>query len=154
MAAHPRLKLMLAHSGFMGYRKLDGLFAEHPNLYIDTSAAFMLRNGDYLTDAERDRLRPFFLKWADRILFATDATDANAAADNADGMREAHHIRRHVSDFVKPHQNLIVALYLPQDALDKVAHGNFEKLFKAPRTDHWGFSTTALNATVPMPSRR
>ena len=54
-------------------------------------------------------------------------------------MRDEHQIRRHVNDFVKPHKHLITALCLPQDALDKIAHGNFEKLFKAPRTDEWRF---------------
>lgn len=134
LTTYPDLDFMLAHAGFMGYRKLAGLFREYPNLYVDTSAAFVLQDGDYLTDAERERIRPFFIEWSDRILFGTDA---NAGADLSGGNTEEHQIRRHVYHRIRPHKNFIHALYLPQDALDRITHENFERLYKTERSDTW-----------------
>jgi predicted TIM-barrel fold metal-dependent hydrolase len=134
LTTYPKLKIVLCHAGFMGYRKLDGLFEQYPNLYIDTSAAFVLQDGDYLTRSERDRIRPFFIKWADRILFGTDA---GAGADLADGMTEPHQVRRHVYHRVLPHKHFITQLFLPQEALDKITHENFERIFKMERAGVW-----------------
>ena len=131
---YPKLNIILAHQGFMGYKKLSELLEKHPNLYIDTTAGFMLHDGDYLTDEERDRIRPFFIRWADRILFGTDA---NAYGAEMPQSVEEHEIRRHVYDLVHPCKRFIQQLYLPQAELSKVAHRNFERLFQVPPAERW-----------------
>ncbi|HUU27526.1 MAG TPA: amidohydrolase family protein [archaeon] len=129
----PKLSLILCHQGFMGYTRLAELFKKHPNLYIDTSAGFMLHDGDYLTDSERARIRPFFITWADRILFGTDA---NAWWETPKTISE-HEIRRHIYNHVHPFKRFIQQLYLPQEVLSKVAHQNFERLFNMPPAGDW-----------------
>ncbi|MEA2064569.1 MAG: amidohydrolase family protein [Gemmatimonadota bacterium] len=130
---YPGLNLILCHQGFMGYTKLSGLFEKHPNLYLDTSAGFVLHDGDYLTDAERARIRPFFIRWADRILFGTDA---NVWWERPESVSE-HEVRRHIYNRIHPTKRFIQHLYLPQLVLSKVAHGNFERLFNMPPAGDW-----------------
>jgi predicted TIM-barrel fold metal-dependent hydrolase len=130
---YPKLDLILCHQGFMGYTKLSSLFERHPNLYLDTSAGFILQDGDYLTDTERARIRPFFIRWADRILFGTDA---NAWWEYPETVSE-HEIRRHIYNHIHPFKRFIQHLYLPQPVLSKVAHQNFERLFKMPPAADW-----------------
>ncbi|MEA2063472.1 MAG: amidohydrolase family protein, partial [Gemmatimonadota bacterium] len=131
--AFPEMNLILCHQGFMGYTKLSGLFEKHPNLYLDTSAGFLLHDGDYLTDAERARIRPFFIRWADRILFGTDA---NAWWEYPETVSE-HEVRRYIYNHVHPFKRFIQHLYLPQPVLSKVAHGNFERLFNMAPAGDW-----------------
>jgi predicted TIM-barrel fold metal-dependent hydrolase len=129
----PKLKIMLTHEGFMGYNKLDSLFQKYPNLYVETSAGFLLNASDHLTDAERERIRPFFIKWADRILYGSDA---NAFWEEPVVITEPI-IRRHFNEHVIPYRRFIEELYLPQDALSKVAHRNFEKFFNMTPAEEW-----------------
>jgi len=133
LETYPKLNLVLCHQGFMGYSRLSALFEKHPNLYIETSAGFILQDGDYLTDKEREKIRPFFIRWADRILFGTDA---NAFWTEPDTLAERF-IRRHVYDHVHPLKSFIQQLYLPQDVLSKVAHKNFERIFKMKPAEDW-----------------
>ncbi|MBN2290398.1 MAG: amidohydrolase family protein [Candidatus Glassbacteria bacterium] len=133
LETYPGIDLILCHQGFMGHTKLSRLFERHPNLYIDTSAGYILQDGDYLTDEERARIRPFFIRWADRILFGSDA---NAMWEELDTVSE-HELRRHIYNHVHPFKRFIQHLYLPQPALSKVAHRNFERLFKMEPAGDW-----------------
>ena len=135
LKTYPKLDIILCHQGFMGYQLLDELFRKYPNLYIDTSAGFLLQDGDYLTDKERARIRPFFIKWADRILFGTDA---NAMWEELETVSECE-IRRHVYNHVHPFKRFIQQLYLPQPVLSKIAHQNFERLFHMAPAGDWFF---------------
>jgi len=135
LETYPKLDIILCHQGFMGYQLLDELFRKYPNLYIDTSAGFLLQDGDYLTDKERARIRPFFIKWADRILFGTDA---NAMWEELETVSECE-IRRHVYNHVHPFKRFIQQLYLPQPVLSKIAHQNFERLFHMAPAGDWFF---------------
>jgi predicted TIM-barrel fold metal-dependent hydrolase len=130
---YPGINLILCHQGFMGYNKLSRLFERHPNLYLDTSAGFILHDGDYLTDEERQRIRPFFIRWADRILFGSDA---NAMWEELEEVSESE-IRRHAYNHVHPFKRFIQQLYLPQPVLSKVAHRNFERLFRMEPAGDW-----------------
>jgi predicted TIM-barrel fold metal-dependent hydrolase len=123
---YPELNIILCHQGYMGYSKLTTLFEKHPNLYIDTSIGFLLHDGDYLTDSERSLIRPFFIRWADRILYGSDA---NYWPRNPTPLTE-HEIRRYVYNLIHPSKRFVQQLYLPQPVLSKVAHENFERLFK------------------------
>jgi len=133
LETYPGLNLILCHQGFMGYPMLDSLLAKHPNLYLDTSAGFILHDEDYITDAERALIRPFFIRWADRILFGSDA---NAFWEQPETVSE-HEIRRHIYNHVHPFKRFIQQLYLPQSVLSKVAHENFERLFDMPPAEDW-----------------
>ena len=114
---------------------MEKYFKKHPNLYVDTSAGFVLHDGDYLTDYELEIIRPFFIRWADRILFGSDAN----ASWNEINCSSEHIIGRHVYNHVHPFKRFIQKLYLPQDVLSKVAHYNFERLFNMPPAEDWFF---------------
>jgi predicted TIM-barrel fold metal-dependent hydrolase len=133
LEACPRLKIMLCHQAFMGYNKLAEKLEKHPNLFTDTSAGFLLHDGDYITDAERRLIRPFFIRFADRILFGSDA---NAFWEQPAEITESA-IRRHIYDHVHPFKRFIQQLYLPQDVLSKVAHANFEQFYSMPPAEDW-----------------
>lgn len=134
LSAFPELKYILCHQGFMGHTRLSGLFEEYSNLYIDTSAGYILHEGDYLTDPERDRIRPFFIRWADRIIFGTDA---NVTWFVPEGQTEEYGIRRLVNTLVHPTKRFVQNLQLPQEELSKITHRNFEKVFKMPPAESW-----------------
>ena len=84
-------------------------------------------------DAERELIRPFFIRWADRILFGSDA---NAFWEPPETLSE-HEIRRHIYNHIHPFKRFIQQLYLPQGVLSKVAHENFERLFDMPPAEDW-----------------
>lgn len=107
-----------AHQLHLGFDRLDELLAAHPNLYIDTSIGCFVRWGDQMYPEDRERARAFFVAWADRILFGTDCILAS------DLMGEF------VYQAFLGHVRYIRQLRLPDDVLQKVAHGNAERLMQ------------------------
>ncbi len=130
---YPRLRIMLCHQGFLGYTLLGKMLEKHPNLYTDTSAGFLLHDGDSLTDEELERIRPFFIRWSDRILFGSDA---NAFWDEPQIITESV-VRRHIYDHLWPFKRFIQQLRLPQQELSRVAHVNFEKFYGMAPAEDW-----------------
>lgn len=66
---HPKLKFVGAHLGSLEYDvdELARRFSLYPNLSVDVSA----RLGD-LMNQDPEKVRQFFIKFADRLLFGTD----------------------------------------------------------------------------------
>jgi len=106
----------------MGWERLDELFEAHPNLYIDTSSGCMLPVGDTMYPNDRDFLRRFFLKWSDRVIFGADAFWGR----RGDGAAEPRYYW---------HINFLKALDLPCEILDKICHGNIERLCRIAPLD-------------------
>lgn len=86
MDRHPRLRVVGAHLGSQEH-DLDGiasLFARFPGYAVDTAARMM-----DLVRLGREKVRPFFLAWPDRMLFGTDmsthAPFSVAPADEVEG---------------------------------------------------------------------
>ena len=96
------------------------LLDKHPNLYTDTAASCYLRAEDDFYEEDRDYLRDFFIKYADRIMFGTDASSRRHPGTDD----------RVVSETLG-HERFINKLNLPEEVLQKVAYKNAERIYKA-----------------------
>jgi len=111
---HPSIPFIGAHQLHIGWDRLDDLFTQHPNLYVDATVGCVLRENDVLYPQDKKYLREMFIRRADRILFGSDVCWGEAHFDAED---------------YKKHQRFLCALDLPGDVLDMVCHGNAERLF-------------------------
>jgi predicted TIM-barrel fold metal-dependent hydrolase len=73
MRHFPNLKVIGAHQLHIGLQRLQKLFQEYENLYIDSSCGMYLRWADEFIEEDRLFLRDFVEKWSERIVFGTDA---------------------------------------------------------------------------------
>ena len=73
MRRYPKLKVIGAHQLHVGPERLQSLFQEYENLYIDSSCGMYLRWADDFIEEDRLLLRDFIEKWPERIVFGTDA---------------------------------------------------------------------------------
>lgn len=121
--AHPDTAFVGAHQLHLGFDRLDDLLTAYPNLHIDTSIGCFVRWGDRMYPEDRDRAREFFIKWADRILFGTDCV--------LSGDQPGEHTYQQFLGHVR----YIRQLRLPDDVLQRVSHGNAERLFGLPPAD-------------------
>jgi len=108
---------ILAHMNFMGNESLAKLFSEHANIYADTSIGMFLREYDRLMTEEATPYRDFCARFADRLMFGTDAFAYHPLPSD---------YRGHIRNWWLPHQLFLLQLGLPQDALDKITHGTCE----------------------------
>lgn len=107
---NPEINFIGAHQLHIGWDRLDDLFTAHKNLYVDTTIGCILRMYDDFYPHDKEYLRSVFIRWADRILFGTDTFGDYS---------ELNYLQ---------HMRFITALDLPQDVLDKICHGNTERL--------------------------
>ena len=112
---NPGVPFIGAHQLHIGWERLDRLFTGHPNLYVDTTVGCTLKEHDTFYPADKEFLRAVFIKWADRILYGTDGFWG--------------HGRSHADSHVR-HMRFVQHLDLPGDVLNKIAHGNTERLLK------------------------
>lgn len=73
VAAHPKTTFIGVHFGNdpEDPAAVDAMLTKYPNFYIDT-AARIPEIGRQDKAHDRDKMRAFFIKWQDRILFGTD----------------------------------------------------------------------------------
>jgi predicted TIM-barrel fold metal-dependent hydrolase len=127
---HSGIIFVGAHLLYVGDATLDRLFAAHANLVVDTSCGYFLRFGDVLHDDDFAPAREFVVKWADRLLFATD--NRTSAAHSNPTCFEAF----------RCHLRYLKALRLPQEALDKVCWQNARRVFGLREPEGWFTATT------------
>jgi len=111
---NPDVNFVGAHQLHIGWERLDALLTGYPNIYIDTTIGCQLNEWDTFYPADKAYLRQIFIKWSDRILYGTDDSWGN----NSSYRRQLEHIR------------FIQHLDLPETVLNKIAHGNAERLLK------------------------
>lgn len=116
---YPRVKWIMAHMNFQGIESLSPLLDRYPNLYLDTSIGMFLRQYDNLTPAEIEPYRDFCIKYADRLMFGTDAFAYHPLESEYPG---------HIRNWWLPHYIFIMQLGLPQQTLDMITHGTCEKV--------------------------
>jgi hypothetical protein len=141
LAAHPKLKFIGVHLASLE-RDVDELAAfldRFPNAVVD--AAARIGQLQYQSQKDRERVRRFFIKYQDRILYGSDLAQA-PGQDGAAMAREAEAVwRMHwryfntaerfkVSDLDQPVQGLA----LPKAVVDKLYRSNAERAFPAA----WG----------------
>jgi predicted TIM-barrel fold metal-dependent hydrolase len=137
---HPHLVMVAAHLASLEH-DLDGIaarFERFPNLNIDTGAR--TRN---LTRHPTEKVRAFFLKYQDRILYGVDQSWKPYLRKDppTDIVRQAYVKRLEVMyradwDYyagkgeITYNGRKVEALNLPRDVLEKFYHGNAERIFK------------------------
>ena len=114
----PKLKVIGAHVMHLSIERLDELFQEFENLYIDGSCVMNLRWADDFSDEVRTLLRNFIEKWSERILFGTDSVLFPGAIDEMNIQSYLNHPR------------FFLKMWLNDDALQNVAWRNAYQLFK------------------------
>jgi predicted TIM-barrel fold metal-dependent hydrolase len=102
----------------VGWDRLEQILDEYPNVYIDTSIGCFVRWGDVMYPEDQKKLRDFFIKYSDRIVFGTDIEVGEGAH------QETYRLS------LMGHMLFIRQLRLPYDELQKVSHQNAEKLFQ------------------------
>lgn len=113
IAKYPGVKWILPHMNFQGIESLAAMFEQYPNLYVDTSIGMFIREFDWLSPGEIAPYREFCIRYADRVMFGTDAFAYQPLESDYPG---------HVHNWWLPHFNFIQQLRLPQETLEKVTH--------------------------------
>jgi predicted TIM-barrel fold metal-dependent hydrolase len=136
VAARPKLKFIGVHLASLE-RDVDELAAfldKFPNAVVDVAAR--IGQLQYQSQKDRERVRRFFIKYQDRILYGSDMAQA-PDQDGAALGREAEGVwRMHwryfntadsfkVSDLDQP----VKGLALPRDVVDKLYRTNAERAF-------------------------
>lgn len=135
MEKFPKLKLILAHFGFMSYDIAEAeRFLSYPNTRFDITPG-----GEQLLNMgkEWDRWLPFWEKHQDRILYGTDFY-----AFPKDGNWETAFLRRpkFVREFLESTEKSVYlgeeffGVALNKGLRDKIYRENFTKLLGAPKT--------------------
>ena len=132
---HPRLHAIFAHFYFLSgdpaaaQRFLD----DHPNVSLDLTAGVEM----YVNfSKDPDFWRGFFIKNADRIIYGTDSTDepSGEAGNILDSYAGAELRCLRTSDEFDHFQYRFRGMNLPEAALEKILHANYEKYVDpAPR---------------------
>ena len=134
---HPDLVFMGAHMGSLEWSmdELAKRLDKFPNMCVDLAA----RMGQvfYQTTENREKVRDFFIKYQDRILYATDKAD--------DGEEDAKSLQKEVHDrwlqdwrFFVSNETMnservngeFKALKLPKEVVDKIFSQNAKKWLK------------------------
>ncbi len=124
VAKYPGIPFISAHQLHIGWDRMASLFDRYPNLFSDTSVGCQVNEGDRIYETDICRIRDFFIRYSDRMLFGTDSfiTDMTEGDSVFNEDVKATGIKNHIR-FIKQ-------IRLPFDALQKVFHGNAERLLK------------------------
>jgi predicted TIM-barrel fold metal-dependent hydrolase len=135
LARNPRLTFVGAHVGSLEWNidRLQRFLDDHPNASVDLAARMAQIQHQSVRDPAK--VRNFFLRYQDRILYGTDATQ-NPGADPDDVRRFTH--QRWLADwrYLATPQTQHVAdigsdvpgLALPRQAIDKIYRINAQRI--------------------------
>jgi predicted TIM-barrel fold metal-dependent hydrolase len=150
VARHPKLAFDGAHMASLEWSvdALGRFLDRYPNAVIDLAAR--MSNLQVQSNADVAKVRAFFLKYQDRILYGTDLTDSPpdpaARAQNPpatdDFAAQADHIWRmdwrYLATPLSQHVDAIgadaVGLALPRSVIDKIYWQNARRFFKLDKT--------------------
>ncbi len=134
---HPKLVVINAHMLWLcnSDEQLDYLgyiFETFPNVYVDTAAVI-----SFLAHVNRDYLRAFMIKYADRIVFATD-TDFQITDENSAVRSYWENFRYYETDQIFPANPAkkeleYQGLALPPEVLKKLYYQNAMRLLPRVR---------------------
>jgi predicted TIM-barrel fold metal-dependent hydrolase len=136
LSRHPTLKITFAHFYFLSLDlERAGRFLDaHPSICFDLAPHL-----DMYRDFSRqpEAARAFFLRYQDRLLYGTD-TDTRALARGPEGnvfMRSLPLLIRSFlereGEFSLPDGKSHHGLALPTEALEKIYHANFERIYQS-----------------------
>ena len=136
VAKYPNLTIVAAHGSWLMCQDaqidfLRYMFAAYPNLNVDLSATFQ-----YMSMANPDNLRDFFIEYQDRVLYGTDggsvADDSinyftGRYANTFEILETDHEVA--IGFFGNKGNRPIQGLNLPKEVLEKIYYKNALKLY-------------------------
>lgn len=136
VAAHPQLRFVGAHMGSLEYDvdRLAAFLDRYPNATVDLAAR--MSQVQYQSVRDREKVRDFFIRYQDRLLYGTDLT-MGPDADPAQFRREAHEVWRgdwrYLATGETQRVDMIDAdvqgLALPRAVIDKIYYANAVRAF-------------------------
>lgn len=136
VARHPGLKIDGAHLASLEWSvdEMIKFLDAHPNAVIDTAAR--MSQLQYQSLADRDKVRAFFIRYADRILYATDLTE-NPGISPAEmaGQAEAvwksdwRYLATGESQPIAALKRDVPGLDLPRPVIDRIYWRNAHRFF-------------------------
>ena len=140
VAAHPQLRFVGAHMGSLEYDvdRLAAFLDRYPNANVDLAAR--MSQVQYQSVRDREKVRDFFIRYQDRLLYGTDLT-FGPDADPAEFKREAHAVwtadwRYLATDETQKVEVLhaqVPGLALPRAVIDKIYYANSAREFAAAK---------------------
>ncbi len=138
---HPHLRFIGAHMASLEWDvdRLGAFLDAHPYAVVDLAAR--MTQVQYQSHLDRDRVRRFFIRYQDRILYGSDLTFA-PDADPAGFRTDAHTAwssdwtylatdeAQHIDDLGAD----VAGLQLPRDVIDRIYHGNAQRVLLGPRS--------------------
>jgi predicted TIM-barrel fold metal-dependent hydrolase len=136
VAAHPSLRFVGAHLASLEYDvdRIAAFLDRFPNANVDMAAR--MSQVQYQSVRDREKVRNFFIRYQDRLLYGTDLT-YGPDADAAQFRREAHAVWssdwRYLATGETQHVDMIDAdvrgLALPRAVIDKIYYANAVRTF-------------------------
>ena len=140
VAAHPQLRVVGAHMASLEYDvdRLAEFLERFPNATVDLAAR--MSQVQYQSNQDREKVRDFFIRYQDRLLYGTDLTQS-PDADPAQVKREVHavwqsdwrYLATDESQRVEMLEADVAGLALPRAVIDKVYYGNAAREFGLAR---------------------
>jgi predicted TIM-barrel fold metal-dependent hydrolase len=137
VAAHPQLRFVGAHLGSLEYDvdRIAAFLDRFPNANVDMAAR--MSQVQYQSVRDFDKVRNFFIKYQDRLLYGTDLT-LNPGDDAAQFRQEAHgfwsrdwrYLATDESQRVEIIKADVKGLALPRAVIDKIYYSNAKRVFR------------------------
>jgi len=141
VAAHPGLRFVGAHLGSLEYDvdRIAAFLDKYPNANVDMAAR--MSQVQYQSVRDYDKVRKFFIKYQDRLLYGTDLTlnpgEAGTDEQKAEFKRSAHefwssdwrYLATPESQRVEIIKADVPGLALPREVIDKVYYSNAVRSF-------------------------
>jgi predicted TIM-barrel fold metal-dependent hydrolase len=136
LTRHPRLKFVALHLASLEWSvdRIGDFLNRYPNASVDLAARLV--HLKLQASADRERVRQFFIRYQDRIVYATDLTRLPDQSDSAFA-QEAHAVWLNDWRFLSGGGSLrsdefdtpFEGLALPREVLNKIYHANARHLF-------------------------
>jgi predicted TIM-barrel fold metal-dependent hydrolase len=141
VAAHPQLRFVGAHLASLEYDvdRIAAFLDRFPNANVETAAR--MSQVQYQSVRDYEKVRNFFIKYQDRVLYGTDITlspgDLESDATGAEFKRSAHDVWtndwRYLATAESQRVEIIKAdvkgLALPRAVIDKIFYSNAKRAY-------------------------
>lgn len=136
VAAHPTLRFVGAHLGSLEYDvdRIAAFLDKYPNANVETAAR--MSQVQYQSVRDYEKVRNFFIKYQDRVLYGTDLT-LNPGDDAAEFKASAHdtwtrdwrYLATDETQRVEIIKADVKGLALPREVIDKIYFANAKKTY-------------------------
>ena len=136
VAAHPQLRFVGAHLASLEYDvdRIAAFLDQYPNANVETAAR--MTQVQYQSVRDYEKVRNFFIKYQDRVLYGTDLT-LNAGDDAAEFKASAHdtwtndwrYLATDETQRVEMIKADVKGLALPREVIDKIFFANAKKIY-------------------------